>query len=222
MRRRGAVAPYPTAALSRAGRLDLRGVHFGYPGAGGTVSRNVSFTAAPGEVVAVTGPSGAGKSTLPALLMHDDVSFTRLSPRFTRRSGGRLQRIAIARALVRDTPVLVLEEPTTGLDPRAAHDLLPALRGPSAGRTTVIVSHDMSLAALADRVLVLDEGRLAESGTHTQLRARGGLYASVHAWAPLPRVRAGPRRSLTSACCTGAGRSGRRRGRGGRWRSGTR
>lgn len=75
---------------------------------------------------------------------------------------------------MRDTPVLVLDEPTTALDPRAAHDLLPALPGLSAGRTPAIVSHDVSLAARADRVLVLDEGQLAESGARTQLLARGG------------------------------------------------
>ncbi|MDX6355637.1 MAG: ATP-binding cassette, subfamily bacterial, partial [Streptomyces sp.] len=106
--------------------------------------------------------------------------FTQLAPHTTRLSGGQLQRIAVARAMLRDTRVMVLDEPTTGLDALAVQQLLPALNRLAAGRTTLIVSHDLEVAAVADRVLVLDHGRLAESGTHTQLLARGGLYASLH------------------------------------------
>ena len=94
-------------------------------------------------------------------------------------SGGQRQRIAIARALLRDTPVLVLDEPTTGLDAESTAAVLPALRALMRGRTTLLVSHDLALAALADTVVVLDGGRVAEIGTHAQLLDRDGLYSRL-------------------------------------------
>ncbi|MFE5089501.1 ABC transporter ATP-binding protein [Streptomyces sp. NPDC056638] len=97
----------------------------------------------------------------------------------SRLSGGQLQRIAIARAMLRDAPVLLLDEPTTGLDRMAAQRILAPLRRLAEGRTTIVITHDLALAANADRILVLDEGRLVESGTHTQLLGRRGLYATL-------------------------------------------
>lgn len=104
---------------------------------------------------------------------------TVVSPGTSRLSGGQLQRIAIARAMVRDAPVLLLDEPTTGLDALAAQRILGPLRRLAEGRTTIVITHDLALATDADRILVLDEGRLVESGTHTQLLDRSGLYATL-------------------------------------------
>ncbi|MEE1812492.1 ABC transporter ATP-binding protein [Streptomyces sp. BE133] len=104
---------------------------------------------------------------------------TVISPGTSRLSGGQLQRIAIARAMLRDAPVLLLDEPTTGLDRMAAQRILAPLRRLAEGRTTIVITHDLALAASADRILVLDEGRLVESGTHTQLLGRRGLYATL-------------------------------------------
>ncbi|MGW2176696.1 ABC transporter ATP-binding protein [Streptomyces sp. NPDC001732] len=104
---------------------------------------------------------------------------TVISTGTSRLSGGQLQRIAIARAMVRDAPVLLLDEPTTGLDRLAAQRILAPLRRLARGRTTIVITHDLALAADADRVLVLDEGRLVESGTHTQLLGNSGLYATL-------------------------------------------
>ncbi|TXC93894.1 ABC transporter ATP-binding protein [Streptomyces sp. ISID311] len=104
---------------------------------------------------------------------------TVIAPGTSRLSGGQLQRVAIARAMLRDAPVLILDEPTTGLDTLATQRILGPLRRLAAGRTTIVITHDLDLAADADRILVLDRGRLMESGTHSQLLAHRGLYATL-------------------------------------------
>ena len=96
-------------------------------------------------------------------------------------SGGQRQRLAIARALYKDAPVLILDEATSALDTASERQVQEALQRLMAGRTTLIIAHRLSTIEHADRVLVLDQGRLAESGSHAQLLARGGLYARLHA-----------------------------------------
>lgn len=112
---------------------------------------------------------------------------TVIAPGTSRLSGGQLQRVAIARAMLRDAPVLILDEPTTGLDTLATQRILEPLRRLAAGRTTIVITHDLDLATDADRILVLDEGHLVESGTHAQLLARGGLYTTLFHSHPPPR-----------------------------------
>ncbi|MFD9206716.1 ABC transporter ATP-binding protein [Streptomyces sioyaensis] len=104
---------------------------------------------------------------------------TVIAPGTSRLSGGQLQRVAIARAMLRDAPVLILDEPTTGLDALATQRIVAPLRRLAAGRTTIVITHDLDLAADADRILVLDRGRLVEAGTHAQLLAHRGLYATL-------------------------------------------
>jgi subfamily B ATP-binding cassette protein MsbA len=96
-------------------------------------------------------------------------------------SGGQRQRLAIARALYKDAPVLILDEATSALDSASERLVQEALQRLMAGRTTLIIAHRLSTIEHADRVLVLDRGKLAESGSHSQLLARGGLYARLHA-----------------------------------------
>nr|WP_202444359.1 ABC transporter ATP-binding protein [Streptomyces sp. SID8375] len=112
---------------------------------------------------------------------------TVIAPGTSRLSGGQLQRVAIARAMLRDAPVLILDEPTTGLDTLATQRILAPLRRLAEGRTTIVITHDLDLAMDADRILVLDEGRLVESGTHTQLLAGSGLYSTLFHTHPPPR-----------------------------------
>ncbi|MER8006155.1 ABC transporter ATP-binding protein [Streptomyces sp. NPDC094149] len=109
---------------------------------------------------------------------------TPIAPGTAALSGGQLQRIAIARAMLRAAPVLVLDEPTAGLDAVAARQVVTPLRKLMAGRTTIMITHDLSLAPDADRILVVDRGRLVETGTHRELLARGGAYAVLAE--PLP------------------------------------
>ncbi len=96
-------------------------------------------------------------------------------------SRGQQQRIAIARAAVRHSPILLLDEPTTGLDEESEAKVLEALLRLSQGRTTLLVTHNLSLAARADRILMIDGGNVAEQGTHEELIGRRGKYATWHA-----------------------------------------
>ncbi|MEV5849629.1 ABC transporter ATP-binding protein [Streptomyces sp. NPDC051985] len=111
---------------------------------------------------------------------------THIAPGTAALSGGQLQRIAIARAMLRAAPVLVLDEPTAGLDAIAARQVVAPLRKLMAGRTTIMITHDLTLAPDADRILVVDRGRLVEAGTHAELLAREGAYATLAH--PLPEA----------------------------------
>ncbi len=94
-------------------------------------------------------------------------------------SAGQWQRIAIARAFVRQAPLVILDEPTSALDAFSEHEVLSTLRGLTRNRTSVIVSHRFSTVRDADRICVLEDGYLRELGAHNELMARRGAYAQM-------------------------------------------
>jgi ATP-binding cassette subfamily B protein len=104
---------------------------------------------------------------------------TRVGERGLKLSGGEKQRVAIARTLVKDPPILILDEATSALDSRTEAAILDVLDAVAARRTTLIVAHRLSTIVHADRIIVLESGRIAESGTHAALLAHGGLYAQM-------------------------------------------
>jgi subfamily B ATP-binding cassette protein MsbA len=96
-------------------------------------------------------------------------------------SGGQRQRLCLARALVADAPVLVLDEATSHLDPESEREVQRALDAVLPGRTALLIAHRLSTVVAADRIFVLEGGRVTEHGTHAELRASGGTYSKM--WA---------------------------------------
>ena len=101
-------------------------------------------------------------------------------PRGSNLSGGQRQRVAIARALLRNTPILLLDEATSALDTKSEAVVQSALERLATGRTTLVIAHRLSTIRNADSIVVMDQGRVVDQGSHTELLARGGIYSDLH------------------------------------------
>ncbi|MGO4000771.1 lipid A export permease/ATP-binding protein MsbA [Pseudomonas fluorescens] len=239
-----------------SGRLDVHNLSFTYPGTDREVLKNISFTATPGQMIALVGRSGSGKSTLASLIprfyhhesgkiLLDEIEIEDYRLRNLRKhvsqvtqhvtlfndtvanniaygdlagaprediekaaedayamdfiselpqgldtevgengvllSGGQRQRLAIARALLKNAPLLILDEATSALDTESERHIQAALDKVMKGRTTLVIAHRLSTIEKADLILVMDHGEIVERGTHAQLLAQGGYYSRLHA-----------------------------------------
>jgi subfamily B ATP-binding cassette protein MsbA len=245
--------PTPLSAPVR-GALTLESVHFRYAPELPEALDDVSFTIAPGEVVALVGPSGAGKTTVASLIprfwdvtqgritldgvdvrdlsftdlrgaiglvpqepalfsgtVRDNIAYARpdasdadvlaaaraahaiefierlpdglgtlVGERGVKLSGGQRQRIALARVFLKNPALVVLDEATSSLDNESERLVEIAMEDLLRGRSTLIIAHRLRTVRRADRVLVIDHGRVVESGTHEQLMASGGIYGKLY------------------------------------------
>ena len=248
--------------MPQGSRVEFQDVCFTYDGTEVPALTHVSFTAEPGQTVALVGPSGGGKTTAASLIprfwdvtagavtvggvdvremdphvLMDQIAFvfqnsrlfkasilenvraarpeatreqvhaalmaaqcgdileklpkgmdTQIGTEGTHLSGGEQQRIALARAILKDAPIVVLDEATAFADPENEALIQRAFAQLTKGRTVIMIAHRLSTVVGADKILVLDQGRVVEQGTHQELTAAGGLYAKM--WSDYNRAAA--------------------------------
>ena len=145
----------------------------------GTVYDNISYgskTASKDDVIAAAKAANAHDFVLSLENGYD----TFVGERGVRLSGGQKQRISIARAILRNTPILILDEATSSLDVKTEREIQKALEQLSKNRTTLVIAHRLSTIRSADKILVLDSGGIAEQGTHEELLQRNGIYTKLY------------------------------------------
>jgi ABC-type multidrug transport system fused ATPase/permease subunit len=153
------------------------------------LQQSVLFSGSIVENIAYGRPEATGAEIIEAAKeanAHEFISrlpdgyFTILGERGANLSSGQRQRIAIARAFIRNTPILILDEPSTGLDAESTQLVMHALHKLMKGKTTIIISHELNLIRPADKIIVVKEGEIDQMGTHDELIQTGGFYANLH------------------------------------------
>ena len=145
----------------------------------GTIRGNIAYgrpEATDGEILAAAKVANADEFISRMPLGYD----TMVGERGDTLSGGQRQRIAIARAVIRNSPILVLDEPTAALDTESEHLVIEALRRLMKGRTVIMIAHRLNTLVGADKIIVIKDGVVVEEGSHQGLIARGGVFANLH------------------------------------------
>ncbi len=144
-----------------------------------SIRANIAFSAPQADQQAVEAAAAAAYVLDFARALPEGLD-TRIGERGTLLSGGQRQRVAIARALLKNAPILILDEATSALDSESSNAVQSALAELLRDRTTLVIAHRLSTIERADRIIVLDDGRIVESGTHAALLIQGGVYAALH------------------------------------------
>ena len=144
-----------------------------------TIRNNIAFNAV-GKTDAEVEAAARAANVMEFVAQQPQGFDSPLADRGQNLSGGQRQRISIARALLKDSPVLILDEATAALDNESERRVQQELSLLMQGRTTLVIAHRLSTVEGADRIIVLDQGRIVEMGNHQELLARGGLYAALH------------------------------------------
>ena len=145
-----------------------------------TVAANIAYGAtagAPHEAITAAARAAHALEFIEAMPHGMD---TLIGERGVKLSGGQRQRLAIARAVLKDAPILILDEATSSLDSESERHIQEAVETLRAGRTTLVIAHRLSTIENADRIVVMDRGRIADAGTHAELIERNGLYAGLY------------------------------------------
>jgi len=145
----------------------------------GTIAENIGYAVPEASLEEIQEAAKAANIHKDIMDMPDGYE-TLVGERGLRLSGGQKQRVAIARAILRKSPIIILDEATASVDVETERQIQKAIAGIAGTRTIVAIAHRLSTIRNADMILVIDEGRVAESGTHAELVAKGGIYARMN------------------------------------------